>query len=269
MLPVLSLPCPVGILTNKLAVPARSSYKRLKSSTLCFLRFSFFGASRSADDCVGRTSRLGIRLSSPGLMPRGLDAGTGRLVDLDGGCVCGAGYTGRARDVICGLRLVLTGRLGRRIDVTGEICESDTIGDMAGNAVTLGEGEDLVSAADAVALFVLILGRVVKPGSAMPPWLCGWNDVCCADTLRPASRVLADAFMPALLICVGVRAFLLGRIIGGAAEGFASLAADCEADIGTGTGLLVPDFFSSGFHFTVGRGAASSLRGAKPSVVAA
>ena len=66
-----------------------------------------------------------MRLSSPGLTERGFAAGTGRLVDFDGGrpvmgwmCVfvVGAGYTGRARPVICGARLA-NGTLGLRFSV--------------------------------------------------------------------------------------------------------------------------------------------------------
>jgi hypothetical protein len=58
--------------------------------------------------------------------------------------------------------------------VAGGNCESEPDGDMAaGDAVILGEREGLVSVAEAVALFVLRLGRFVRPGSAMPPWLCG------------------------------------------------------------------------------------------------
>jgi hypothetical protein len=78
--------------------------------------------------------------------------------------------------VIRGLRLALTGRLGRRVYVAGGNCESEPDGDMAaGDTVMLGEREGLVSVAEAeaVALFVVMLGKFVRPGSAMPPWLCG------------------------------------------------------------------------------------------------
>src|SRR5690242_5710575 len=66
------------------AVPVRSSYSFLKSSTDVFLKFSLRGARRSGSGLFV-CSRLGMRFSSPGLTALDFDAGTGRLVDLEAG----------------------------------------------------------------------------------------------------------------------------------------------------------------------------------------
>lgn len=70
--------------TSTCAVPALSSYSLLKSSTEVFFRLSFRGANRSGSGLFA-CSRLGMRLSNPGLIVLGFAAGTGRLVDLEGG----------------------------------------------------------------------------------------------------------------------------------------------------------------------------------------
>jgi hypothetical protein len=108
--------------TSTLAVPALSSYSLLKSSTDCFLRVIFLGRnipltglSSGFGVSVLKFSKLGMRCIKLGLGVRSLGAelGTGRIDAFVGtgwfmmGTWGVVGYTGRARELMLGLRFGL------------------------------------------------------------------------------------------------------------------------------------------------------------------
>lgn len=194
----------------------------------------------------------------------------GKLAMACAGLWGAPGYTGRASEVMLGVREAEAGILGRRN------WESD-----AGAETALkGIGDNVSFATYKVdsTLFapVLLLCFVVSPGRANPPCTTcpGPKPWTSDDTLRTSS--CATTAFSTLSICVAVRVFLFGRVIIDAKAETGQCGSSCawyRAEAETETGLLVPDFFSSviGFHRGGSGGPCSSSfrRGAKPSVVAA